>query len=260
MKSTHAHSRTMFFALSGLVLAPLAALHAAEAPQPEVIPNILFLLTDDQRDGTFGAMGHPFVKTPNADRLLEQSVRFRNAYIAEPTCAPSRAALLTGMHERVNGVGFTSSYQLTDAQWAQTYPALVREAGYYTGFIGKFGIEYYTFRGLAATKFDFWRGHDGWTRFFPKESDVPNCTPYHEATEDVITMIMGEMIAEFLDSAPKDKPFCLSVSFSVPHGSQTRSMSGEQPPMTRPANENPKLKGAEKVSGTNGTVNAHKST
>jgi arylsulfatase A-like enzyme len=80
-------------------------------------PNILFLLTDDQRDNTFGAMGHPFVKTPNVDHLLRRSVRFSNTYIAEPTCSPSRTALLTGMHERVNGVGFTSSYQLTEAQW-----------------------------------------------------------------------------------------------------------------------------------------------
>lgn len=45
--------------------------------------NVLFLLTDDQRDNTFGAMGHPFLKTPNADRLLGQSVRFGNTYIAE---------------------------------------------------------------------------------------------------------------------------------------------------------------------------------
>jgi hypothetical protein len=42
-------------------------------------PNIVFLLTDDQRDNTLSAMGHPFVKTPNVDRLLRQSTRFRNA-------------------------------------------------------------------------------------------------------------------------------------------------------------------------------------
>ena len=73
------------------------------------------------------------------------------------------------MHERVNGVGFTSSYQLTPSQWERTYPALLRKAGYHTGFIGKFGVEYYTFRGRAAGKFDFWWGHDGWTRFLPKD-------------------------------------------------------------------------------------------
>jgi arylsulfatase A-like enzyme len=210
-------------------------------------PNIIFLLTDDQRDNIFAAMGHPFVKTPNVDRLLRQSVRFGNAYIAEPTCSPSRTALLTGMHERVNGVGFTSSYQLTPAQWRRTYPALLRKAGYYTGFVGKFGVEYYTFKGRANGEFDFWRGHDGWTRFFPKDSNAPSCTPYHEAKEDVITPIMGECMAEFLDSVPENRPFCLSVSFNVPHGSQTTSMYPDYPDwrrMSRPANENPKLKGS----------------
>jgi len=131
-------------------------------------PNIIFLLTDDQRDNSVGIMGHEWVKTPHIDQLIKQGVRFSNAYIAEPTCSPSRTALFTGMHERVNGVGFSSSYQLNEAQWEQTYPAFLRKSGYYTGFIGKFGIEYYTFKGQASKKFDFWRAHDGWAKFFPK--------------------------------------------------------------------------------------------
>ncbi len=210
-------------------------------------PNIIFLLSDDQRDNTFGAMGHPFVKTPNVDRLLDQSVRFNNTYIAEPTCSPSRVALLTGVHERVNGIGFTSSYQLTESQWQRTYPALLRKAGYHTGFIGKFGVEYYTFKGRAGREFDFWGAHDGWTRFFPKDFKSRSCTPYHDAKEDVITFIMGERMGEFFEGLPEDKPFCLSVSFNVPHGSQTTSMYPDYPDwhdMTRPANENPKLQGS----------------
>ncbi len=198
-------------------------------------PNIIFLLTDDQRDDTFGIMGHPWVKTPHLDRLVAQGVRFDNAYIAEPTCSPSRASLFTGMHERVHGVGFTSSYQLNDAQWEKSYPALLRRSGYYTGFIGKFGVEYYTFRGNAAERFDFWRGHDGWARFFPKSA--ANCKAYHDSDEEIITPIMGESITRFLDTAPQDEPFCLSVSFSVPHGSQTSSMHQWE----APASENPKL-------------------
>jgi arylsulfatase A-like enzyme len=219
----------------------------AAGSQPPIRPNIIFLLTDDQRDNTWGAMGHPFVKTPNLDRFMRDSVRFRNAYIAEPVCAPSRVSLFTGMHERVHGVGFTSSYQLTDAQWERSYPELLRAAGYYTGFIGKFGVEYYTFQGQAAEKFDFWYGHDGWTKFFPKEYKSPSCTPYHGAEHDIITFIMGEAMAGFLQDVPDDRPFCLSISFNVPHGSQTTSMYPDYPEwhqMTRPANENPQLKGS----------------
>ena len=222
------------------------ALLAADEAKAAAKPNIIFLLTDDQRDNTLSAMGHPFVKTPNLDRLMRDSVRFRNAYIAEPVCSPSRVSLLTGMHERVHGVGFTSSYQLTEDQWARSYPALLRKGGYHTGFIGKLGIEYYTFKGHASDKFDFWWAHDGWTRFFPKDNKSQSCVPYHEAKEDIITFIMGEAMTRFLDELPGDKPFCLSVSFNVPHGSQTTSMYPDYPDwrrMARPANENPKLKG-----------------
>lgn len=210
-------------------------------------PNIVFLLTDDQRDNTLGAMGHPFVKTPHLDALMRDSVRFRNAYIATPVCSPSRVSYFTGMPERVHGVGFSSSYDLTEAQWEMSYPALLRRAGYYTGFIGKFGVEYYTFKGQADAKFDFWWGHDGWTKFFPKDHQGASTKPYHHAKEDVITFIMGEAMTKFLDTAPREQPFCLSVSFNVPHGSQTTSMYPDYPEwhgMTRPANANEKFKGS----------------
>ena len=182
-----------------------------EAQDHSERPNIIFLLTDDQRDNTFGIDGHPWVKTPNIDKLIQNGVRFSNTYIAEPTCAPSRVSIFTGMHERVNGVGFSSSYKLSEKQWEQSYPALLRKNGYFTGFIGKLGIEYYTFKGKAAEKFDYWRAHDGWAKFFPKTAS--NCKAYYNSKEDIITPIMGESMEHFLEAIPKDKPFCLSVSF-----------------------------------------------
>lgn len=212
----------------------------------EARPNLIFLLTDDQRDNTLGAMGHPFVQTPHLDGLMRDSVRFRNTYIATPVCSPSRVSYFTGMSERVHGVGFSSSYQVTEEQWERSYPSLLRKAGYHTGFVGKFGVEYYTFKVRVAEKFDFWWGHDGWTKFFPKDHQSASTLPYHDAKEDIITPIMGEAMTAFLDQVPGDRPFSLSVSFNVPHGSQTTSMYPDYPEwhqMTRPANENPKLKG-----------------
>ena len=207
-------------------------------------PNIIFLLTDDQRDNTFGAMGHPFGITPNVDKLINNGVRFSSTYIAEPVCSPSRTSFFLGVHERVHGIGFTSSYNLTENQWESSYPELLRNNGYHTGFIGKIGIEYYSFKGEASIKFDYWRAHDGWAKFWPK--GLENCKEYEDSKENIITPIMGESIEEFLQQAPKDKPFCLSVSFSVPHGSQIVSM---YPGKTyaeicmMPANKYPPLKG-----------------
>ena len=238
--------RKIVFLIGALILSMMACKKPEKMPFTSERPNIIFLLSDDQRDNTFGAMGHPFVQTPHVDKLIQQGVRFSNTYIAEPVCSPSRASLFTGMHQRLHGVGFSSTFQLTEKQWSRTYPALLRDNGYYTGFIGKFGVEYYTFRGQASEKFDFYKGHDGWTKFFPKEHNGFSCEPYHDANHDIITPIMGETIGEFLDSAPQNEPFCLSVSFSVPHGSQTTSMyTGYDGwhDMKRPANENPKLQG-----------------
>ena len=203
-------------------------------------PNIVFLLSDDQRDSSLGGMGHPFVQTPNLDRLGRQGVRFRNCYVAEPTCSPSRTALFTGTHERVNGVGFTSSYVLTAQQWKASYPALLREHGYFTGFIGKFGVEYYEFN--ASEQFDFWKAHDGWAKFFFRTAR--NCQAYLDLKADLITPAMGQSMEQFLDVAPHDRPFCLSVSFSVPHGSQTTSMypTADGLAMKVPASDNPDLK------------------
>ncbi len=231
------------FNVAILALASSLAALPATANEPTK-KNVIFLLTDDQRDNSLSGMGHPWVKTPNLDRLLEDGVRFSNTYIAEPTCSPSRVSLFTGMHERIHGVGFTSSYQLNEQQWAQTYPALLRSSGYHTGFIGKIGIEYYTFKTRPEEKFDFWRGHNGWAKFFHRTA--ANCTEYRDCKEDIITPAMGECIAEFFESRPDNKPFCLSVSFSVPHGSQTTSMYPDIPEgrsMMRPADENPNLKG-----------------
>lgn len=199
-------------------------------------PNIIFLLSDDQRDNTFSAMGHPWIKTPNTDTLIQDGVRFENAYIAEPVCAPSRVSFFTGMHERMHGVGFSSSYALTEEQWDQSYPALLRENGYFTGFIGKFGMEYYTFKGEASQRFDYWRAHDGWAKFFIE--DDPDCEIYMDSGREIITPVMGESMVQFLDNVPSDQPFCLSVSFSVPHGSQANSMHT----WDEPANKDPRLK------------------
>jgi len=231
---------------------------AASDPEPGSVaaarPNIIFLLTDDHRADSLSVAGHPLLRTPNIDDLANNGVRYTNAFTVQPICAPSRYAFLSGQYERTSGLGFNSPYQVSEKQWSQTYPALLREAGYHTGFIGKFGVQYYSFDGSAASKFDYWRGHDGWLPFFPKElPENPATAIYANAKSDITTEIMGEYIEDFLDSSPSDKPFNLSVSFSAPHNSVVSSMytEGADPQCTDyackvmgyPANSNPKLQG-----------------
>ncbi|MFK7831326.1 MAG: sulfatase-like hydrolase/transferase [Congregibacter sp.] len=217
-------------------------------------PNIIFLLTDDQRADTLSIAGNSAVRTPHIDALASNGVRYTNAFTVEPICAPSRFAFLSGQYERTSGLGFNSPYQVSDKQWSQTYPALLREAGYFTGFIGKFGVQYYSLTGSAASQFDYWRAHDGWLPFFPKQlPENPATTIYQEAEHEITTEIMGEFIEDFLTKRPVNAPFNLSVSFSAPHNSVVSSMytEGADPDcdsyacrvMAYPANGNPRLVG-----------------
>ena len=226
----------------------------AEAARPPERPNIIFLLADDQRADSLSSAGHAFSQTPNIDRLAVEGVTFTNAFTVQPICAPSRFAFFSGQYERVNGLGFNSPYQVSQAQWQLTYPALLQDAGYYTGFIGKFGVQFYSIDGGAPAQFDYWRAHDGWLPFWPKDlPDNPATHIYKDAEHDITTEIMGEYIEEFLDTRPEGVPFNLSVSFSAPHNSVVSTMypEGADPAcesygcrvMGYPANENPRLAG-----------------
>src|SRR5439155_8100110 len=99
-------------------------------------PNIVFIITDDQRWDCLSCTGHPFLKTPIIDRIAREGVIFDNAFITTPLCSPSRSSFLTGQYvhkTRVFGNGDSSaiSHQLI------TWPALLHRSGYETAWIGK---------------------------------------------------------------------------------------------------------------------------
>ncbi len=121
--------------LTALLLAPLVALQAA-SPDPASRPNVIIVLTDDQGYGDIGAHGHPFLKTPNLDRLHAESVRFTDFHVA-PMCSPTRGQLMTGVDAMKNGcthVNAGRSMVRKDIPMLSNYFA---DAGYATGLFGK---------------------------------------------------------------------------------------------------------------------------
>src|SRR5688572_32960284 len=103
----------------------------AVAAQP-IRPNIIFILTDDQGYGDLSCHGNPILKTPNLDRLHAEGVRFTDFHVS-PTCAPTRAALMTGRHELKTGVTHTTHEHQPMSPKATTLPQVLKSAGYTTG-------------------------------------------------------------------------------------------------------------------------------
>lgn len=179
-------------------------------------PNFLFIYTDDQRWDAMGVVQReqgdkarfPWLKTPHMDRLAAQGVRFRNAFVVNSLCAPSRASFLTGRYGHTNGVvNNHTPFPVDNATWA----TLLRAAGYVTGYVGKWHMD-----GQKGQRpgFDFSASFIGQGKYFdcPVEVNgkVTNTTGW---IDDVSTDFAIRFLRE-----NKDKSFALAVGFKSAHG------------------------------------------
>lgn len=175
------------------VLAFISCLHAATEK-----PNVLVLFADDWRFDTLGVAGNPIVKTPNLDALASRGVRFKQNCVTTAICGVSRATLFTGQWmSRHGNVGFKEF----NTPWAETYPGLLRDNGYWVGHVGKWHNGKF-----PAKNFDFGRAYSG--KHWMKQEDG---TMIH------VTQKNENDSMEFLKNRPKDKPFCLTVAFFATH-------------------------------------------
>jgi len=130
--------------LTALLLAPLAALHAADEPYPR--PNILFIVADDLGYGELGCYGGNDIPTPHLDRLAAGGARFTSGYVTAPFCAASRAALLTGRYQtrfgfEFNPIGAKNAAPGIGLPIAEkTIADRLRDAGYATALVGKWHL------------------------------------------------------------------------------------------------------------------------
>src|SRR5690554_80784 len=101
-------------------------------------PNLLFIMTDQQRGDCLGCDGHPVLETPNLDFLAAQGTRFTHAYTATPSCIPARASLLTGMNAWHTGIlGMGLGQKQIPSHFLHTMPGELAKAGYHTQAVGK---------------------------------------------------------------------------------------------------------------------------
>ena len=188
---------------------PAAPPDAADAEDRTRPPNVLFVLTDDHRHDHLGCAGHPVLETPHVDALAARGVRFDHAFVTTSICAASRASIFTGRYELGHGYTFGTP-PLSKDLVADSYPAVLRRAGYRTGFVGKFGVGVAGGNNAGGEMFDEFVPV-GRNPYFRPQPDGP---PRHE------TDLCGDAAVKFLAEHAADhadRPFCLSVSFNAAH-------------------------------------------
>jgi len=201
--------RVVVFLLAApaLFIVPFAVAAHAQAPRP----NIVFVLSDNQRWDFMGCAGHPFVQTPAMDRLAREGVLFSNAFVTTSLCSPSRASFLTGQYAHTHGV----RDNLT--AWNQknrTFLECLKEAGYDTAFIGKWHMPgpLPALRGVDLfVTFTAQKGQGKYFRcpLIVNGRETPSRKSY-------LTEELTDYALEFIDR-PRSGPFCLYLSHKAVH-------------------------------------------
>ena len=178
-------------------------------------PNIIFFFADDQRHDTLGCAGHPILETPTIDKLAEEGVRFTNMFVTRSTCWASRTTILTGLTARSSVKG-DGSDQIKPEALTELFPNLLRDAGYRTGFYGKWHAK-------MPKGFKPEEHFDEYERIFrrPYFKTMPDGSKRHE------TELIADRGIEFLKSQKEnDQPFCLNLWFNAGHAEDNDRVPG----------------------------------
>jgi arylsulfatase A-like enzyme len=178
------------------------------AAAPPRSPNIVFILTDDQRFDSIGANGNPHIHTPNLDRLAARSVRFTNAHVVMSLCSPSRAAILTGRYGSSNGVTRLGAALRTGEK---TFAQHLKSGGYSTAMVGKWHIA----GNPEATGFDFtciFRGNGTYVG-----RQVWDRGQVLRPTQHVDDYCIDRSIAFLEEAVHQPQPFVLFHATQLPH-------------------------------------------
>lgn len=230
----------------------LACLSSCERPAQEAVresglPNILLIVADDLGYGDLGSYGQTEIQTPHLDRLANEGLRFTNFYAGSTVCAPSRAALMTGLHTGHTPIRGNSRQALPGA--SVTMAEVLREAGYRTGLIGKWGLGELGSEGEPNRQgFDYFFGylnqrhaHNYYPEFlirnqerYPLDNIVPEpkdadgsgvATTRLDYSHDLFT----DEALLFLDESG-EKPFFLALTYTIPHANNEAGDLGMEVP------------------------------
>ncbi len=191
----------------------------AAVTQPKKRPNILFLMPDQLRAQSLGCMGNTDVRTPNIDRLAAEGLLFEQTFANTPVCCPARANLLTGKYANKNGMT-ANDLRLRESE--TTLAELLKQAGYRTGFIGKWHLDGgqrepgFVPPGDRRQGFDFWAAHECSHRHFDNHYFRDDATPIKLGKYEAEGWT--DIAVDFLrEQSNQQQPFFLMLTMGPPH-------------------------------------------
>jgi len=245
------HTRRRFLKQTGLAAFSLVA-GCQDLRRRETVaerPNVIFILADDLGYGDLGCYGQEIIQTPNLDRMATEGMIFTNHYAGSTVCAPSRCCLMTGLH---TGHAFLRGNDRIPLRPEDlTVAELMKQAGYATGIVGKWGLGEPDTTGVPNRKgFDYWFGYLNQQHahnYYPdylwrNEEKVPLANQVEPvgAAGGVATkrvqyshdLFASEALA-FLDRNRK-QPFFLYLAFTIPHANNESKPDGMEIPSYGP--------------------------
>jgi arylsulfatase A-like enzyme len=228
------------------------------SPQTEAVagvkpPNVIMILADDLGYGDLGCYGQKEIRTPNLDRLAAEGMHFTQCYAGSTVCAPSRCALMTGLHTGHCTIRGNALVPLRRED--RTVAEVLKDAGYTTGLIGKWGLGEAGSTGVPNRKgFDYFFGylnqvhaHDYYPDYLWRDqAQVPLIT--YEVKDGVAMKrspyshdLFAREALTFLDRH-REQPFFLYLAFTIPHANNERGRSegnGMEVPSDAPYSDKP---------------------
>ncbi len=172
-------------------------------------PNVVFILTDDQRWDCLSVAGHPFLKTPHLDRIANEGVRFSNAFTTLSLCSPSRASFMSGLYPHRHGVLNNFTEFPSDLP---SFPRALKAAGYDTAYIGKWHMG--EDNDDKRPNFDYWVSHKGQGKYWDTTFNVDG---NRQEVKGYYSHVVTNFATEWL-KRPHNRPFLLCLGHKAPHG------------------------------------------
>lgn len=192
-----------------LCLAFLLSLAGFASGKPER-PDIVFILLDDLRWDAMSFLDHPYIETPNIDRLRQQGAHMQNAFVTTSICCPSRATFFTGTYANRHGVidNETSEYNPDITPPLTKY---LQDAGYQTAMVGKWHMGK---NAKPRAYFDYWLSFKGQGVY---HDPVFNINGENIQFKGYTTDLLTDKAIEFIEKQPLDLPYFITLSHKAVH-------------------------------------------